>query len=453
METNERTWAQQQWGACQLGDCRLTARAVQMGQAIARDPQASLPAQMGDPAALRGAYRLLNNERVHAEQLWQPHLQATHQAMAQPAVVLLVQDRTILDYTHHPATGGLGPINASDYAHGCLLHSVIAVVPEGRQVLGLAHAQVIIRPAKPSPRRASQRRASVEGQAWETAVQALGAPPAGVQWVYVSDRESDIYEYLAACRTAQAHFVVRAYQDRRLVDPDAPTEHLLSRVRAWSPAPGDQATYTVEVAATPKTPRRQAKIVLQWGAFVLPAPEYVKPASQLPLWVVRAWEPDPPPGVEAVEWILLTRWPVNDAAAARRVTGWYACRWLVEDYHQCLKTGCRMEASQLDQAADLQRLLGFLAPVAIRLLQLRQTARQEGEQLAQHWLDPLWVRLLAQYFKLEPATLTNQAFFRALARLGGHLGRTHDGPPGWRSLWKGWRLLSQWVYGARLAGP
>lgn len=451
METNERTWAQQQWGTCQLGDRRLTARAVQVGQAIARDPQASLPAQMGDPSALRGAYRLLNNERVHVEQLWQPHLQATRQAMEQPALVLLVQDRTILDYTHHPATGGLGLINASDYAQGCLLHSVMAVVPEGRQVLGLAHAQVIIRPAKPSPRRPSQRRASPEGQAWETAVQALGAPPASTTWVYVSDRESDIYEYLAACRAVLAHFVVRAYQDRRLVDPDAPTAHLLARVRAWSPAVGAQATYQVEVAATSQRPKRLAQVVLQWGAFVLPAPEYVKPASQLALWVVRAWEPDPPPGVEALEWILLTSWPVNEAAAARRVTDWYTCRWLVEDYHQCLKTGCRMEASQLDDGADLQRLLGFLAPVAIRLLQLRQAARLQPDQLAQQWVDPLWLRLLARYFKLDPTTLTNQAFFRALARLGGHLGRTHDGPPGWRTLWKGWRRLSQWVDGARLA--
>ena len=92
METNERTWAQQQWGACQLGDRRLTARAVQMGQAMARDPHASLPAQMGDPAAWRGAYRLLNNRRVHAEQLWQPHLLSMRQAMRQPALEMCVKN-------------------------------------------------------------------------------------------------------------------------------------------------------------------------------------------------------------------------------------------------------------------------------------------------------------------------------------------------------------------------
>ena len=42
-----------------------------MGQALAAQPEASLPAQVGDPIALRGAYRLLNNGRVSEEQLWQ----------------------------------------------------------------------------------------------------------------------------------------------------------------------------------------------------------------------------------------------------------------------------------------------------------------------------------------------------------------------------------------------
>src|SRR5215212_8174934 len=110
MDTDSNAWAQQQWGTCEFGDRRLTARAVRLGQAMAAQPEASLPAQVGDPAALRGAYRLLNNVRVSSEQLWQPHLQQTRQAAGQHQVVLMVQDRTTLDFSHHPATGGLGPV-------------------------------------------------------------------------------------------------------------------------------------------------------------------------------------------------------------------------------------------------------------------------------------------------------------------------------------------------------
>jgi hypothetical protein len=450
MDTDLSAWAQQQWGTCALGDRRLTARAVHMGQAMARDPQASLPAQMGDPAALRGAYRLLNNSRVSLAQLWQPHLQQTRQAAGQQAVVLLVQDRTTLDYSHHPDTGGLGPVG-SRYQRGFFLHSVLAVVPDGQQVLGLAYGQVIVRAEQRGPHRSGQRRASAEGQAWEAAVGALGAPPPGVTWVHVSDRESDIYEYLCACQAVGTHFVVRAYHDRHVADPTAPTARLLQQVRAWLPAADPAAGYSVEVSATHKTAARPAQVVLQWGTVSLQSPGYLRPASQLPVWVVRAWEPDPPAGAEAVEWVLLTSWPVNDGPSARQVTRWYECRWLAEDFHQCLKTGCRLEHSQLDHVDDLHRLLGFLAPLAVRLLQLRQVARQQPDQLAHQVVDPLWVQLLAKHFGFEPATLSAHGFFLAVARLGGHLGRTRDGPPGWRTLWKGWRLLSAWAYGARFA--
>lgn len=450
MDTNSSAWAQQQWGECEFGDRRLTARAVRLGQALAAQPEASLPAQVGDPIALRGAYRLLNNARVSAEQLWQPHVQQTRQAARQQAVVLLVQDRTTLDFSHHPATGGLGPVG-SRRQRGFFLQSVLAVVPDRQQVLGLAHAQVIFRADERGPQPKGKRHPGPEGQAWEASVAAIGSPPPGVTWVHVSDRESDIYEYLLACQAAQCHFVVRAYHDRRVEGTAAATPSLLEQVRAWAPASGAETTYTVTVAATAHTPKRQAQIVLQWGPFQVPAPKHVRPASTVPLWVVRAWEPNPPPDVEAVEWVLLTSWPVADAASARQVTHWYACRWLVEDYHQCLKTGCRMEASQLDHAADLQRLLGFLAPLAVRLLQLRQSARHQPDQPALEVVDPHWVRLLARHYQLDPARLSASEFFRQVAKLGGHQGRKGDGAPGWRTLWKGWARLSQWAHGAGLA--
>ena len=58
---------------------------------------------------------------------------------------------------------------------------------------------------------------------------------------------------------------------------------------------------------------------------------------------------------------------------------WYRARWRVEDYHQCLKTGCRIEERQLQSAERLIRLLGLLSPLAVRLLQVRDLSRQAPE--------------------------------------------------------------------------
>jgi hypothetical protein len=450
-ELGAAEWAYHQWGTCDLGDQRLTARAVVMGARIAAAPGVGLPRQMGTWARLIGAYRFLDNAHVTFETLLQPHWDTTRAAAGQVAVALLVQDWTTLDYSAHPKTQGLGPVGSRSQ-RGMLLHSVLAIEPTQRQVLGLAYAQVIIRAEDRFQPKGTKRHVGPEGQAWERAVKQIGAAPANVLWVHVSDRESDVFEYLAACRTYQKAFVVRAFHNRRLPDGETGVEdqHFLDYVRTWPADPAPANGYEVEVDATETHPNRRAAIVVSWRAVTLPPPSYVKDIAPLKLYVVRAWEPHPPAGAEAVEWILLTSWPVTCLANAYQVVEWYECRWLVEDYHQCLKTGCRVEQAQLDDGLDLQRLLGFLAPVAVRLLQLRQAVRAIPTVPAVTLVDPLTVKLLATYFHKEPATLLLKDFWRSVAQLGGYLGRKSDGPPGWRTLWKGWQQLSDWVTGARL---
>lgn len=41
-------------------------------------------------------------------------------------------------------------------------------------------------------------------------------------------------------------------------------------------------------------------------------------------------------------------------------------------------------------------------------------------------------------------------FWDGVAQLGGYLGRPGDGPPGWKTLWRGWRHLNDLVTGARI---
>ena len=52
-------WAEQTFGAVRLGHRSRTERAVTMAAAIAHDPGASLPKQMGSEAALHAAASLL----------------------------------------------------------------------------------------------------------------------------------------------------------------------------------------------------------------------------------------------------------------------------------------------------------------------------------------------------------------------------------------------------------
>ena len=127
------------------------------------------------------------------------------------------------------------------------------------------------------------------------------------------------------------------------------------------------------------------------------------------------------------------------------------CDYTIEDYHQCLKTGCQVEHRDFEDAARIERLLGFLAIIAVRLLQLRQAARLTPDAPATDVVDPLLVQLLAARLTLEAQSLTLHAFWRGVAQLGGFVGRRRDGEPGWKTLWRGWMYLDTLAQGVRLA--
>jgi hypothetical protein len=88
------------------------------------------------------------------------------------------------------------------------------------------------------------------------------------------------------------------------------------------------------------------------------------------------------------------------------------------------------------------------------LLQLRHAARDPAADHtpAEHVVPRLWRVLVAsQAYRDADRRLSVREFFAGVARLGGHLARKHDGPPGWITLWRGWRKLHLMIEGAEAA--
>src|SRR5436305_1130423 len=329
-------WAEQTFGKVRLGHRSRSERAVKMATAIAADPAASLPKQMGSEAALHGAYRFLQTPEVSYEQLMRPHVEQTCEAMGQHQQVLLIQDTTEVDYQHHPTTTGLGPIGNGTH-HGFLLQTVLAVEPAGGQVLGIAHQEPFLRKTAPKGETKREReQRERESQVWERSVQAIGDPPAAVQWIHVGDRYSDMFPFLSLCRQMHCDFVVRAAQDRCVdllveqadapvprrshhkrrpeQDPQPVQQHLFEVVRGWM-AMGEQ---DLELDASKKSRARTAHLAISFGSVRLLPPRSQQASELRPLvvWVVRVWEPEPPDGVEPLEWVLLTSLPTQTVEQA-----------------------------------------------------------------------------------------------------------------------------------------
>lgn len=460
-------WAEATFGAVALGDPRRQRRALMIAEALATDPGASLPKQMHRAADLEATYRFGHSPDISYDQLIRPHLEATQQQCREQSEVLLIQDTTEVDYHQHPKTTGLGPIGNGTH-HGFLLQTVLAVVPSTREVLGLAHQEPFLRqpaPAKETKQQRQQRER--ESQVWERSVQALGSPPQDTRWIHVGDRYSDIFAFLWRCRDQQCDFLVRAAQDRcvdLLVEqaetpvpprshhpqrPAPPAQHLFEEVRGWAA----QARSEIQVDATQTPAARTAQVVLSWRPLRLLPPRRQEAQHWHPLvvWAIRVWEPDPPDGVEPLEWVLLSSVPTQTAEQAQERVEWYRARWMVEDYHQGLKTGCQIEQRHMHDYEGLRTLLGVLSPVAVRLMQLRAVARQTPERPARQVLPPEVVQVVAHLAKLPAETMSTQQCWHTIARYGGYLGRKSDGPPGWKTLWRGWLYVQTLLEGVHLA--
>lgn len=460
-------WAEATFGAVELGDPRRKLRALRIAEALATDPGASLPKQMHCATDLEATYRFMQSPDVRYDQLIQPHVQRVRQECQEQSEVLLIQDTTEVDYHQHPKTTGLGPIGNGNH-HGFLLQTVLAVVPTHRDVVGIAHQEPFLRqPAPPKETKQQRLKRERESQVWERSVQAIGSPPEGTRWIHVGDRYSDIFSFLWLCREQQCDFLVRAAQDRcvdLLVEqaeapvparshhperPSPPAQHLFEVVRGW-PA---QATQELQVDATQRHPARTARVALSWQPLRLLPPRSQEANHWHPLlvWVVHVWELNPPEGVEPLEWVLLSSVPTQSREQAEQRVEWYRARWIVEDYHQGLKTGCQLEHRHLQTYEGLRTLLGLLSPLAVRLLQLRVVARQTPERPVSQVLPTEVVQVVAHLAKLPAETMSTQQCWYTIARYGGYLGRKSDGPPGWKTLWRGWLYVQTLLEGIHLA--
>jgi hypothetical protein len=444
-----RAWARYEFSGVVAGDKRRTRRLVATATAMMRNPSASLPAQLQAPAALKATYNLLHQEAVTPAAVMAPHTVNTRAAAGRRPRVLLIQDTTEIDYSAHPQTTGLGPIGDGN-GRGYLLHSVLAVDPDERQVLGLVHHEPFLRQPAPKNEYSAQRqKRQRESQIWERAVAAVGPAPAGVQWIHVGDCGSDLFPFWEECRRQGCAFLVRAYQERCVTTPDETASYLMTFARQL-PA---QDSRTLSLPARHGKPAREARLQISFSPVTLRAPAHPRGKREaIAGWVIRVWESDPPADEEdPIEWVLITSVPTVTLAQAWERVAWYTCRWLIEDYHKCLKTGCAIEKRQLHDYGPLTRLLAILAPMAVRLLELREIARQTPERLASEVLPPELVHLVARLADLPPETLTVETFWREVAKQGGYLGRRRDGPPGWQTLWRGWLYIQTLLEGVHLA--
>jgi hypothetical protein len=274
--------------------------------------------------------------------------------------------------------------------------------------------------------------------------------------VDVADRGADLFEFLATEDDLGRACLVRAAQNRRIwvghavAGEAAPADTpalLFNYLRGWPPEPGRRRK---QIYDPDLEGERTATLAICFVPVRLRHRRGEYEPRPLPVWAIRVWEPQPPKGSTALEWTLVSNRPVLTVAEAWEKSDWYGCRPMVEEYHKCQKTGCQIEALQFATAQALQPMIALLSVVAVMLLQLREAFRRPdaATRPATALVEPIYEEVLREWrHPGRREELTVQAFYLAVARLGGHMNRKRDGPPGWLVLWRGWMKLQLMVEG------
>lgn len=472
-------WIETELQTSDFEDVRLDERFKIVLDRLSQKPSVSIPAACRGWTETVAAYRFFDNPSVQQQDVLAPHQDATLDRIAEQDVVLLIQDTTEIDVTRPgEEMDGAGPLNDESRV-GFFNHTMLAVTPE-RIPLGVVEADIWARDweefrENQTDKQAKERKRKQQPiedkesfrwlQGYRRGCEVADEVP-DTKMVVVSDSEGDIFECFAEAEPEaeekKAEWIVRACQDRSLSSEQ--------ERKLWEEIASTEVLGTMEVVVSKNQPRskddrkrkqprsaRTATLTIQAARVTLKGPW--RPGGKLAdvtVNTVLVRETKPPKGEQPVEWLLLTSLPINTFEKVCLVIDYYCCRWQIEVYFRVLKSGCRVEELQLETDERFKPCLALYMIVAWRVMYVLMLGRECPELPCDLiFSEDEWK---AVYTVVEQATPpqtapTMEEMVYMIASLGGHLGRTHDGPPGPKTMWIGMQRMIDLALAWRTFGP
>lgn len=450
---------EQEFAGSDLGDKRLNRRLIEIAKVLAENPEKSFPKASGTAAQLRGTYRFMNNDSVTPDGVLDPHRKQTTARARQAGEVLVLHDTTELEFPGDEHREGLGFLRSAK-DDGFLLHCSLVVSADGtRRPLGVIASRTWARSTRKGPR--SNHRAMMdetnEGRRWAEQVEEAEQRLDGASAIHVADREVDSFINLQTWVDNDRRFVVRARNDRVVVDEHDERDGYASEAIAAAPwlveldVPLSRRRATKIPSGHAARDARRARLRVSATSLRLKWPNHIPSARRdcVDVRVVHAVEVDPPKDAVPVSWVLYTTEPVTTAQQATWILEIYRTRWLIEEFFKALKTGCAIEKRQLESYGALVNALAVFLPIAWQALTLRGLHRASPRASATEVLSSTQIEVLrAKFPKMMPANPTVDDALSAVAYLGGHFIKKL---PGWLVLCRGMEDLYLLEAGWRLA--
>ena len=380
LHISDAEWAARLLSKANLGDVRRNKRCETVVSAMLQHPGKSLlTAACGHEGRRELFYRYARSEHVDPTELLAAGCTATAQDildMAPEEEILLIGDTTTLGY-RHCVRDELGLTGSSKDAHkrGWIVHTILAVCAKTSETLGPIEQFWWMRPPEEFGKRSKDKTRCYdekESFKWEasacSSLQRLSEIYRNL--VFVTDRESDIYEYLVHLHGEDMRYVIRNCSNRRTKDEYFRVwEHCLAQ-----PVLCDLA---LEMPQKGGRPSRVATLAMRVACITVRPPKDVEGSQPcITTYSITLDEITPPEGIEPIRWVLFTSENVlENMNAAIKVVTWYSRRWRIEEYHRFWKSeGMRVEDLRMSTAENLQRVAVLQSFVACPLMRLRDSA-------------------------------------------------------------------------------
>jgi hypothetical protein len=440
----DQSWIEEEVGGGLFSDLRLKERAaILVGQIFTKIGE-SIPVACQDRANAKAAYRFFDNDSVSEDHILSGHLQATEERIAAcDEPVLFLHDTTEHCFKREAGAMGRDGKRNKITVRRILMHSSMAFTPDALP-LGMTSIKFWEhdRSEKKGKKKTSPDKVPVEEKKtyrWlESMRQATERSSDPASCVHIGDRESDIYELFSLASELGTHFLVRIAIDRR---PVAESSTIADEIAA-APVRG---VHCIEFKDSDgQSQKATLELKFQEMEVHPPKAKEGKHSSQV-LTVIYAVEQGTPEGREPIVWKLLTSLPVKTTGEAIEKLNWYAMRWKIEVFHKILKSGCRVEESELRNTERLTNFIAICCIVSWRVFWLTMLNRFAPDAPASVALTETERKILDRLFPNDPSSTTAPKlsdYILKIAKLGGYLANPKVRPPGNQVIWRGLRRLS-----------
>lgn len=423
-----------------FGDIRRSERFVKIIDNLSTQPGSSIPKQNNNWYDTKATYEFFKNEDVSIESLQQLISSYGVSQIKSTEPLLIIHDISNISYNDLKAEG-LGYLDNKE-GRGILCYSSIAASTEGLP-LALLYQHTWTRPleelgkSKTRKKRLFENKETFQWYKGMTEVnKCLGDT---VQKIHVADREADVYELFFSAYEKGTDLLIRARHNRQLGNGCS----------LWNQISEQPCQQTVTLQVPDETGKKKkdikAEVRYQKVEILRPSTSKNKYESveltAIEIKQVGAVKKEE----DRIWWKLLTTVEVKTVNQALQCVKWYTYRWLIERFHYVLKSGTKIEELQLKQAASLQKAISVYSLAAFRIMQLvyqsRHTPHVSCEVILtkEQW-TVLYMLIHQQHKTLkQPPTLSDT--IKWIGKLGGHIGRKSDGPPGLKTVWLGYQRL------------